>query len=78
MNRVVKEIRGQKYAYDVSWDKRAKKQVWKYLGKIEIAENERLKRELYKPLSKLVRKEDRSKVWKILKPLNRYELNRLK
>lgn len=34
MTRVVKEIGGRKYLYEVVWDSEEKRQVWKYRGKV--------------------------------------------
>ena len=30
---IVKEIKGHKYIYEVSWDPEKKKQIWNYVGK---------------------------------------------
>lgn len=36
MAQVVKEIKGHRYLYEVRWDPKKKKQIWKYLGKAEV------------------------------------------
>ena len=33
---IVKEIKGHKYIYEVSWDPEKKKQIWNYVGKEEM------------------------------------------
>lgn len=33
MTKVIKTINGRKYSYNVEWDSKQKKQVWKYQGK---------------------------------------------
>jgi len=53
MAKVVKNIKGHEYVYEVIWDSRKKKQVWKYLGKAESSFNpERLKDDIYKAIKK--------------------------
>lgn len=55
MAQIVKEIKGHKYIYEVSWDPEKKKQVWKYVGKAETDEgfdSEKLKDDIYKAIKK--------------------------
>ena len=50
---IVKEIKGHKYIYEVSWDPEKKKQIWNYVGKERDAKGvdpEKLKDEIYKAI----------------------------
>lgn len=48
MTQVIKTIKGCKYAYEVKWDPKQKKQIWKYQGRMEKRiDSEKLKGELY-------------------------------
>jgi len=56
MTRIIKTIKGRKYAYEVKWDPEQKKQIWTYQGKIEKKVNpEELKGELYSAIMRHVR-----------------------
>jgi len=77
MAQIVKTIKGRKYAYEVKWDPKRKKQIWKYLGKIEKRlDPEKLKVELYSAIVKhaRVQKTDRMKIMKAIQEvLAKYE-----
>jgi hypothetical protein len=65
MTQVIKTINGRKYSYNVEWDLKQKKQVWKYQGKIEEKiDPDELKKDLYSSIFKSisVRKKDRKKI----------------
>ncbi len=65
MTQVIKTINGRKYSYNVEWDSKQKKQVWKYQGKIEEKiDPDELKKDLYSSIFKSisVRKKDRKKI----------------
>ena len=52
MSQIIKNIKGHKYVYDVKWDPKEKKQVWKYKGKVGSQKNkeidkQQLKKDLY-------------------------------
>jgi hypothetical protein len=50
---IVKEIKGHKYIYEVSWDPEKKKQIWNYVGKERDAKGvdpEKLKDDIYKAI----------------------------
>jgi len=50
---VVKEIKGHKYLYEVIWDPKKKKQIWKYLGKAEVTvtfDPDKLNDDIYKAI----------------------------
>ena len=52
---IVKEIKGHKYIYEVSWDPKKNKQIWNYVGKERDAKGvdpEKLKDEIYKAIKK--------------------------
>ena len=69
MTRIIKTIKGRKYAYDVKWDPEQKKQIWTYQGKIEKKVNpEKLTGELYSAIMRHVRiqKTERKKVMKAI------------
>jgi len=69
MTRVVKTIKGCKYAYDVKWDPKRKKQIWTYQGKVERRiDSEKLKGEIYSAIMRHVRiqKENRKKIMKAI------------
>ncbi len=77
MAQIVKTIKGRKYAYEVKWDPKKKKQIWKYLGKMEKRiDPEKLKGELYSAIMRhaKVQKTDRRKIMKsIQEVLEKYE-----
>ena len=53
LTQVVKEIKGHKYLYEVTWDSKKKKQIWKYLGKAEVTvtfDPDKLKDDIYKAI----------------------------
>ena len=53
MAQVVKEIKGHKYLYEVIWDPKKKKQIWKYLGKAEVTvtfDPDKLNNDIYKAI----------------------------
>ncbi len=55
MTQIVKEVKGHKYIYDMSWDPEKKKQVWKYIGKAkdtEVFDPEKLIDDIYKVTKK--------------------------
>jgi hypothetical protein len=65
MTRVVKTIKGRKYAYEVTWDPEKKKQTWKYQGRTEKRiDSEKLKGELYCAIMRRARnkKDERKKI----------------
>ena len=69
MAQIVKTIKGRKYAYEVKWDPKRKKQIWKYLGKIEKKiDPEKLSGELYSAIMRnaKVQKVDRRKIMKVV------------
>jgi hypothetical protein len=50
---IVKEIKGHKYIYEVSWDPEKKKQIWNYVGKERDAKGvdpEKLKDDINKAI----------------------------
>ena len=52
MSQIIKKIKGHKYVYDVQWDPKEKRQVWKYIGKVgprknKDIDNQLLKKDLY-------------------------------
>jgi hypothetical protein len=52
---VVKEIKGHKYVYEVSWNPEKKKQIWKYVGKANDDKDfdpEKLTDDIYKAIKK--------------------------
>ncbi|MCD6171666.1 MAG: hypothetical protein J7J36_04550 [Thermoplasmata archaeon] len=53
MAKIVKNIKGHEYIYDVTWDSQKKKQIWKYLGKAKNDfDPEKLKDDIYKAIKK--------------------------
>ena len=67
MTQVVKTIKGRKYAYEVKWDPKRKKQIWTYQGKVERRiDPEKLKGELYSAIMRHVKvqKKDRKRIMK--------------
>ena len=69
MTRIIKTIKGRKYAYEVKWDPEQKKQIWTYQGKIEKKVNlEKLAGELYSAIMRHARiqKTDRKKIMKAI------------
>ena len=77
MTRVIKTIKGCKYAYEVTWNPEKKKQIWKYQGRAEKrGVSEKLKGELYCAIMRHVRikKEDKKEIMKaIQEALEKYE-----
>ena len=77
MTQVVKAIKGHKYAYEVKWDPKRKKQIWTYQGKVEERiDPEKLKGELYSAIIRhaRVQKTDRKKIMKAIQEvLAKYE-----
>ena len=77
MAQIIKTIKGRKYTYEVKWDPKRKKQIWKYLGKVEKRiDPEELKGELYSAIMRhaRVQKTDREKIMKAIREvLAKYE-----
>jgi len=49
----VKEIKGHKYLYEVIWDPKNNKQIWKYLGKAKVTvtfDPDKLNDDIYKAI----------------------------
>jgi len=69
MTQIVKTIKGCKYTYDVKWDPKQKKQIWKYQGRTEKRiDSKKLKGELYCTIMRHVRikKEDKKEIMKAI------------
>jgi hypothetical protein len=77
MAQVVKTIKGHKYAYEVKWDTKRKKQIWTYCGKVEKRiDPEKMKGELYSAIMRQARvqKTDRKKIMKAIQEvISKYE-----
>jgi hypothetical protein len=77
MTRIVKTIRGRKYAYAVKWDREKKKQVWTYQGRVQDKiDPDTLKGELYLAIKRHLRtqKEDRKEIMRAINEvLAKYE-----
>ena len=77
MTRIIKTIKGRKYAYDVKWDPERKKQIWSYQGKVKKKTDlEKLKGELYSTIMRHVsiKGKDRKEIMKAIQEvLVKYE-----
>lgn len=62
MSEIIKERNGNKYVYDVTWNKEKKKQEWEYKGK--IVENTKVEIDTRKFKSELFKKLDFDRITK--------------
>jgi len=62
MSLVIKHIGKNDYQYDVSWDRKSKKQIWKYIGKV----NTNAKKPLLHDIGKLFTNKEKDTIERML------------